>query len=210
MKLHYSKLNNPSFISFIQSLGHFDINNGPWIAGGSVLASANNMPWNTSDIDIFFKNQEQFEKFNEHMKETHTISGEHKGPNSLTLNTTIGKEYHKDLEKYQVQLINKLFFDSLEKLLDRFDITVCQWATDGTILVTTDLAMSAESQKTINCANNKLTANRLLKYTLKGYSPGLKELIIALEDRHETNRIIYTISKKEQGNSTSEDAYNSF
>lgn len=147
--------------------------NGPWIAGGCLHRTYRKLPLENADVDVFFKNKEQFEQFVAAISITSLFSG-------YTIESTIYSEWHCTLTiKYmdvdwKIQCVTFKYFDNIEELFKSFDINVCRIAYDGTNVVYEDGILD-------NIKNNKLkfnegsiyypsvTLKRLVKYVKMGY-----------------------------------------
>jgi len=76
-----------------------------------------------------------------------------------------------------VQLIKREFYETPESIIDDFDITVCQIATDGKRIWTSEHFARDVAHKRLRF--NKLSAGsakRLVKYWVYGYEPTELEL----------------------------------
>lgn len=149
---------------------------GPWIAGGAIRRTLDERPLD-SDIDVFFKNKEQMDFTITHLK--------HEG-----FKESKKTEHHVELvkDKLKIQCINFMYYDKVEDLLDSFDFTICQFATDGKHLYTTPMALWDLARKRL--VINKITfgvatLRRLIKYQKQGYyacSGALTQLLEAIAD----------------------------
>ena len=59
-----SHLTNISQLEYLIELLPKCTDNGPWIAGGCLHRTYRKLPLENADVDVFFKNKEQFEKAN--------------------------------------------------------------------------------------------------------------------------------------------------
>lgn len=177
--------NLPNQYKLLKSMFSFDINKGPWLAGGAALKLYKEDFSYESDYDIWFSSEQQlravFEKVvnNANQKDkTITSSIEtcirnifsdddsktsklvHESDNAFTFHVpSIGK----------VQLI-KLIKPTLSELLDDFDITICQVATDCSTIFLTDVALHDINKNVLKLSNiNKNSGARLVKYRLYDY-----------------------------------------
>ena len=180
-------------IDYISSLVYYD--NHFWIAGGTVLNWYQGKPCD-SDIDLFFRGKRVYEKLNDRLSklydDSHTASFNYQPPSSTpnwivserhttdnAVTYTMAKRLagHTSSQNYKVQLIKREFYETPEAILDDFDITVCQIATDGQRIWTSDHFAQDVSHKRVRF--NKLTAGsakRLVKYWVYGYEPTELEL----------------------------------
>ena len=90
--------------------------------------------------------------------------------NAITINVTIDD----DLKK--VQLIRKNYFKSASDVIDHFDFTICQLATDGYEVVSGDKTFEHIKEKRIVPFKNpnRAIVKRLIKYISYGYNPDPK------------------------------------
>ncbi len=154
--------------SFVKLLD-LDINEGPWLAGGAVLTWYNGEPVGDSDFDIFFKDLKQFDQmFGKLMRNHGSIV--YTSENAITLNVTV----NDDLKK--VQLIRKNYFKSALDVIDHFDFTICQLATDGYEVVSGAKTFEHIKEKRIEPVRetNRGIVKRLIKYISYGYKPDPK------------------------------------
>lgn len=150
----------------------FNMENGPWIAGGAMRKYWVGQEMGKSDWDIYFKNERQFQKVLDILapmsfNERKNLKIETK--NAVTVFFRDGEEYH------DVQLIKK-YFDSSEDVINSFDFTVCQFITDGDIIKYGEHTLSDNKNKLIRLnRKERLTqkgfASRFHKYVLYGYRP---------------------------------------
>ncbi len=178
---HNLSLINSDALSKIQYLKshlglEFDIDSGPWIAGGSVIKLARGEDLNESDVDIFFPSRESIEYFdqvlsaqmNEDQKELKRTGKKKVYPfESGTANT-----YPLIAGKFQT--IKRKCYKSVYGVLGDFDFVVCQFATDGKTLAYTPQALS--DMKTKSLRLNRIhkessLINRFYKYLANGYTP---------------------------------------
>jgi len=154
--------------SFVKLLS-LDINEGPWLAGGSVLSWYNNEPVGDSDFDIFFKDLKQFDQMFGLLMRNHG-SIVFTSENAITINITIDDDIKK------AQLIRKNFYKSALDVIDHFDFTICQLATDGWDIVSGEKTFEHIKEKRIEPHKqpNRAIIKRLIKYISYGYTPDPK------------------------------------
>jgi len=168
-----SHLTNISALEYLIELLPKCTENGPWIAGGCLHRTYRKLPLTNADIDIFFKNKEQFEKFVTAISLTSLFSGN-------TIESTIYSEWHCTLTiKYmdvdwKIQCVTFKYFDNIEELFKSFDINVCRIAYDGTNVIYEDGIL--DDIKTNKLKFNEgsiyypsVTLKRLVKYIKMGY-----------------------------------------
>ena len=149
--------------------------NGPWIAGGSLHRTYRDLSLNDSDIDVFFKDNEQLSKYILDLNGNALINKKY------TVKSYIVSEWHHtfvitylDLD-IKIQCVSFKYFESIEKLFESFDIYLCRIAYDGTNVIYEENALN-------NIKNNQLkfnegsiyypsvTLKRMVKYIKLGYN----------------------------------------
>lgn len=133
------------------------------LAGGAVRNLVEGKEKAENDYDIFFRSEKDFLEFKKIEEQKHTM-----------LESEMNVSYSEGEKK--IQLI-KMFYPSVEEILDSFDFTICQFAID----------MNESKEKMLYCgelslwdlARKKLVVNkitfpiaslrRFLKYTTKGF-----------------------------------------
>jgi len=168
-----SHLTNISALEYLIELLPKCTENGPWIAGGCLHRTYRKLPLTNADVDVFFKNKEQFEKFVTAISLTSLFSGN-------TIESTIYSEWHCTLTiKYmdvdwKIQCVTFKYFDNIEELFKSFDINVCRIAYDGTNVIYEDGIL--DDIKTNKLKFNEgsiyypsVTLKRLVKYVKMGY-----------------------------------------
>jgi len=147
---------------------------GPWIAGGACLKWFDNSPIGDADIDIFCANKNQasilIDKLHSKLQQVYK-----------TENATTFREY-KGSKTWNIQVITKNYYSSLEEVVNSFDITVCEIGTDGDRWILGNQFAKDFHSKTLRMKYplQDSSVKRLLKYWVYGYRPvdGLIEDII--------------------------------
>jgi hypothetical protein len=134
--------------------------NGPWLVGGTVrrLVAGENME---TDIDIMFKNQQQFDDYVGAMYE--------RGAEVIEEND---RQITFNYEGWKVQPIRAVFSNTLIQTLNKFDFTICQFGFDGTNLVWGDESMQhleAGQLVFINTTDYVSSLRRAFKYAKQGF-----------------------------------------
>ena len=179
------KLNNPKFQKAISRLGSFNLESGPWIAGGVVRKLWQNADWSSGDIDIFFSSDSQMRDMVTHITNTFHYNG-NKSENSVTwkIKKHLTGNWFEQLiprnGEYIFQGISKFYSNNINELFSQFDFTVCQFATDGNYIITTEDAIKDTIEKRIHSPSNNITASRIMKYATYGFSPSLSDLKTAI------------------------------
>jgi hypothetical protein len=196
------------FKNVIDAIGKFDISDGPWIAGGCARKLWQGTEWRNEDIDIFFKNNHQFEMFIDSTKPK-KLNIQHfydilfpdrntpKCKYSISHNTDNAKTFSVEIEDknitankiYKVQAICRWFPESAEHLFNDFDWTVCQFISDGRHIWATQAAIEGINSNQIILAptsKREIKATRLMKYLAYGFEAD-DEMILAMMKRLEDN-----------------------
>lgn len=149
-----------------------NLETGPWVAGGSVRKVWFNKPWQNQDIDFFFANEQQLNKFCETASENN-VKRPHVTSNAISYTVEV-KSSIVQSQVIKLQAIRKRFYLSYEEIINDFDINLCQFVTDGRIMLTTEQAIA-------DCQDNMIRANplfnksikpqRILKYSAYGFDP---------------------------------------
>lgn len=96
---------------------------GPWMAGGALRKTLLDQALD-SDIDYFFKNADQLEKFCKDLEAiglTKSADTKH----AVTYEGVIG------VISVKVQAIRFKWYNNLAEVIDSFDYTICQFGWDG-------------------------------------------------------------------------------
>lgn len=142
---------------------------GPWIAGGACLRWYQGQPVVDNDIDIFCSGPGQAQLVIDEIKSYGRYSVKHESNNAVTLS------YHNpDCSKYwTLQVIKRRYFNSLQEVIDNFDISVCQVGTGGN-----EWMLGTNTAKDIRDRTLRMAlplapdaAKRLAKYWTYGYRP---------------------------------------
>lgn len=143
---------------------------GPWLAGGSLrrylsMFADNTLPMSDDyDYDIFFSSEEQLEHH------INTKPYKYKLFKVSSLSYSYAVEFDK--QRLIVQYIKYSVFPSVEALLNNFDITVCQFAYDGTDLICGDFSLYDLACKRLmphNLKDKATLPGRLIKYKDLGF-----------------------------------------
>jgi hypothetical protein len=166
---------------------------GQWIAGGSLLRTKMGLPIIT-DIDIFFKSAEQWSNYYAKLKSGYDGK-------QFSYVTDSDSEFAKNVfikymdRNYKLQLIKRKFYDSPCKVLDDFDINICQLAYDGTSLYVEQNAINSIEERTFylnKISNGASVMSRCMKYARLGFHLSHSEI----------NKFFETITKNNSNKST--------
>ncbi len=155
-----------------------DLERGPWIAGGACLKWYQNQPVGESDIDIFCTGPAQAERVIESIKSYGRYSNKYESDNAVTLDYS-----SKDSTMHwTLQVIKRRYFNSLQDVINNFDISVCQIGTAGNdwLLGKNTAADIRLRQLRMNLPLAPDAAKRMIKYWTYGYRPveGLVDAVI--------------------------------
>ena len=168
-----SHLTNISPLEYLIELLPKCTENGPWIAGGSLHRTYRKLPLTNADVDVFFKNKEQFEKFVYDLSVSSVTAG-------YNIESTIYSEWHCTLTiKYmdvdwKIQCVTFKYFDTIEALFKSFDINVCRIAYDGTNVIYGENILNEINSNKLKFNEGSIyypsvTLKRLVKYVKMGY-----------------------------------------
>ena len=173
-----------SIVDYLHQLVYYE--DHCWIGGGTALNWYLGQPCD-SDIDLFFRGQRVFHALSSKLNSLYDENGKDwiSKPNqlwSVTERHTTGNAVTYNLVRqisradtgrsYKVQLIKRAFYDTPEAVIDDFDLTVCQIATDGKQLWTGEhFARDVADRRLRFHKLGPNSANRLVKYWIYGYQP---------------------------------------
>ena len=150
---------------------------GPWIAGGACLRWIQNQPVGDSDLDVFCSCKEQAQKVIEQVKSYGRYSNKFTSDNA----TTLDYYSHNNTMQWTIQIITKRYYTDPQEIINNFDVSVCQIATDGERFL-----LGKDTAKDIRERNLRMrmplqpdAVKRLTKYWTYGYRPveGLIEAV---------------------------------
>lgn len=146
------------------------VDQGPWIAGGACLRWYQNQPVGESDIDVFCANAKQAAEVIERIKSYGRHSVKFESENAVTLS------YHSKeswTQSWTIQVITRRYFNSLEEVINSFDISVCEVGTAGN-----EWKLGTFTARDIRERNLRFkmplqpdAMKRLVKYWTYGYRP---------------------------------------
>jgi len=181
MHVHYNNIdpyvNFSTVVNYLKPAVNFNMETGPWIAGGIIRELLTNSDWehSGSDIDIFVKNEEQLLEVEQQLERlTNTIPSHYLHPCLSKIHESenaITYEYKCGSKVLIVQLIHHIF-ENVESIIDKFEFTISQFVTDGKVFCVGDTTLFDLGMKQIRI--NKITypvssLQRLIKYSKKGY-----------------------------------------
>lgn len=133
-----------------------------WLAGGA-LRTMLDPTEPVSDYDLFFKNEEGLRQTRQKIESDGW---------RLVFKCPKGELFTYKKFGIKLQCVAKRFYHDIEHLLDSFDFTVCQGATDGWHFYTTSSMIKSVKTKRLEVhliTYPVATINRLYKYRQKGY-----------------------------------------
>lgn len=172
----YTAISHP-FGKYLCRLLDLSMEHGPWLAGGILQKLYHDTKVGLSDWDVWFKNLDQYTRANLILSKI-----DNKPIRTQNAITYIVPYYG---EQYKVQLIKTNFFDTAQQIIDHFDFTVCQIATDGINMLYGNNTIKDLNKKRLSLVSNNVKNTllmRLTKYVAYGYHP-TKELISSIENK---------------------------
>jgi hypothetical protein len=174
----------------------FDLNEGPWVAGGAARRIFLSEPANCGDIDIFVPEGKDFfvraNFFGLIIKNQYMLGGNKKTTDEKRI--AIHNITHLESDgKYQViesLLMRRMEIENgfledvpvpsiLPELFKTFDFTVCQFATDGKMIAMTEEAFADSFSRVLRLGEGHgrpVSLNRAHKYSKYGYTVAPGEL----------------------------------
>jgi hypothetical protein len=154
---------------------------GVWLAGGAIRSLFDNTE--IEDYDLFFSDYRLYIDTFARLISIHGFEIKFICPEGklITLKNKAG---------VKVQLITAQFYQSEVQLINTFDFSVTQFATDGeTIFVGSTSIQDAENKvlRLENLSYPVATINRLFKYKKKGYNIGeaIRQIVDTLQENPE-------------------------
>lgn len=163
-----------------------DAVNGPWVAGGAGLRWYQGQPVGDSDIDIFCKNAKQAADVIERIKSYGRYVVKFTSENATTLEYIAGSNDWGP-GRWVMQVITKRYYESMTEVIDNFDLSVCQVATDGESWVLGEYTARDIREKNLRMQEtlHADAVKRLVKYWIYGYRP-VDGLIDQIRDNPES------------------------
>ena len=148
---------------------------GPWIAGGALHRTYRRLSLVDSDVDVFFKNKEQLDKFLVELNGNSLKTGKYS-----TKSYVVSEWHHTVVISYmgsdwKIQCVCFKYFNNIEELFRSFDINVCRIAYDGTNVILEEKVLSDINNNNLKFNEGSIyypsvTLNRLVKYVKMGYN----------------------------------------
>lgn len=148
---------------------------GPWIAGGCLHRTYRNLPLIEADIDVFFKNKEQLDKF------LLDLNAGALNTNKYKTTSLVVSEWHHTIcvnymdREWKIQCVSFKYFNTIEELFNSFDINLCRIAYDGKNIISEHNVFDQIKDKKLKFDKNSIhypsvTLKRLVKYVKMGYN----------------------------------------
>lgn len=146
-----------------------DLKNGPWIAGGACLRWYQNQPVGNSDIDVFCKSHAQAQNIINAIKSYGRFTVKYESENAVTLQYYSKENYIG----WTIQIITRRYFNTIQEVINSFDITVCEISTTGNewVLGPTTARDIREKNLRFKLPLQPDAPKRLTKYWTYGYRP---------------------------------------
>lgn len=141
------------------------------VAGGAALRWYQNLPVDSHDIDVWFNDESSMSEIEKHIARKYTLKFSSENAQTYEINI--------DNKEYRVQLIKPKSNQNLpvQELIESFDITVCQIATDGVKWWISDSFMRDLLDRRLTFTKyTPKTVRRLVKYWTYGFTPDSKTL----------------------------------
>jgi len=155
-----------------------DIDFGPWIAGGAALQWYQKQPVGLGDIDVFCRNEQQATELLDRLSRESDCIVRYRTENAVTIEMRCTNPKQPD---WRIQVIRARYYESVESVIDNFDITVCQIGTAGREWILGDSTALDLKHRVLRMIPplREGAVKRLLKYWTYGYEPveGLVEAI---------------------------------
>ena len=148
---------------------------GPWIAGGALHRTYRKLSLSNSDVDVFFKNKEQLDKYLLELTWNNLTSGKY------THKSSVVSDWHHTVvisymdTDWKIQCISFKYFDTIEDLFRSFDINVCRIAYDGNDVILEENVLNQIQNNNLKFNASSIyypsvTLKRLVKYIKMGYN----------------------------------------
>lgn len=155
-----------------------DITNGPWIAGGACMHWYQDKQVGASDIDVFCKSAERADTLIKYMREELDLSDRGaliqavvETPNAVTFELS-KTETDRPASKWFIQVIRCKYYDTVQDVINGFDISVCKIATAGNEWIVGKNAIKDLNERVLRFDRiTKYSPKRLIKYWTYGFIP---------------------------------------
>lgn len=174
----------PKYDTIAVELIEPDMHRGPWIAGGAALQWYQDKEVGLHDIDVFCRTPQQAQQLIDKLLRKYSDNTQllFKSENAYTISVIPDRYVAKS---WKIQIITKEYFDNVEQVLNRFDITVCKIATDGfTWHLGPQMAADLRTRTLRMVYVKPDSIKRYSKYMAYGFMPtdGLFEQVVTAAD----------------------------
>ena len=167
---------------------------GPWIIGGTIRRICNKEA-PTTDIDIMFKNKDEYDDYCVWLREH--------GAEIINENT---RNSTYKYGAWKIQPICAEFSNTLNQTLSKFDFTICQFGFDGTNLMWGDHSMEHLNEKKLvftRTNDHVSTMRRAFKYANQGFFMDHESIGKFLKDAIKQNEKVHASAKKWEAEASS-------
>jgi hypothetical protein len=146
---------------------------GPWIAGGATLQWYQSQELQMHDIDVFCAGPEQADQLCQRLAPYCNVSFQSNNAVTYQLTSCVSRALDAPQKTWSIQVIKRNYFDSVQDVINSFDITVCQIGMDGHTWTLGKMTASDIRQKNLRMTLPLLpdAVKRLTKYWSYGYRP---------------------------------------
>jgi hypothetical protein len=182
MKLITTEFN--AFLNHLKNVSPFEYiveilpkctKDGPWIAGGCLHRTYRDLSLADADVDIFFKNEAQLDKFLLDLSSNALTTGKYKTTAYFV------SEWHRTVTvnymdiDWKIQCVCFKYFENIEQLFTSFDINVCRIAYDGENIISEENIFDEIKANNLRFNDGSIyypsvTLKRLVKYIKMGYN----------------------------------------
>jgi hypothetical protein len=148
-------------IKALAELMNLNLYHGPWLAGGSVRKLKFGLDIGDSDWDFFFKSEFQYNKAIKIAKD-YNLQTIFESEHAIT--------YRLGFET--IQFIKRQFYNGVHDLLNDFDFSICQFATDGYDYVTGEHSIDDHKKQVLRMNDigiRRGMISRIIKYRIYGF-----------------------------------------
>jgi hypothetical protein len=147
-----------------------DLEHGPWIAGGACLQWYQEQSVGENDIDVFCSSAAQARQVIDRIKSYGRFQVKYESDNAVTIQYNCKHDY---IKSWTLQIITRRFFNSVEDVINNFDISVCEVGTGGQEWIVGNFTARDIRERNLRF---KLplqpdAAKRMVKYWVYGYRP---------------------------------------
>jgi len=198
----YKKIEN-NFATNIINYLDLNMEDGPWLAGSMARKLFMKEDPGYSDWDIWVKDDIQEMRITNLLDNLQDTRIAYKSDNAITYTHQVNdfdvlfdspkkpfiEAEPKDIGEHKIQVIKRRHFDSAQDIIDNFDFTVCQVATDGKNFIFGDKTKHDIEHKILRHTPKEPRTDgmiaRIIKYTVYGFKPD-EDLMWFLEENQDT------------------------